>query len=202
MATINIKPTKAAIGNCSIKPEPNIIKTSSITEATMPDNLALAPAEVLIKLCPIIAQPPIPDKNPEAIFAVPCAMHSRFPFPRVSVISSIKFKVNKLSIKPTPATMQAKGNIIFKVSKSRGIFGIPNGGNPPLILSPAFNVSATDIVSIPNPMAMADTTKIAIKDEGTTLVNFGNPQIISIVNKVNPSIVSICVPCNKLSVPF
>ncbi len=107
IATININPTKAAIGNCSIKLLPNIINTKSITAAVIPDKRALAPEDVLIKLCPIIAQPPIPDKNPERIFAVPCATHSLLPRPLVSVISSIIFKVNKLSISPTPATIPA-----------------------------------------------------------------------------------------------
>ena len=71
IATINIKPTRAAIGSCSIKLLPNIINTKSITAAVIPDNLALAPEDVLIKLCPIIAQPPIPDKKPEKILAIP-----------------------------------------------------------------------------------------------------------------------------------
>ena len=50
MATINIRPTNAAMGNCSIKLDPNIINTNSIMAAVIPDNRALAPAEVFIKL--------------------------------------------------------------------------------------------------------------------------------------------------------
>ena len=71
MATIIISPVNAAIGSFSIKLEPNIINTRSITAATIPDNLALAPEEMLIRLCPIIAHPPIPESNPERIFAAP-----------------------------------------------------------------------------------------------------------------------------------
>ena len=69
--TIIIKPVKAAMGSFSIKPEPNMIKTRSIMAATIPESLALAPAEILIRLCPIIAHPPIPDSKPEIIFADP-----------------------------------------------------------------------------------------------------------------------------------
>ena len=50
IATMNIKPTKAAIGNRSIKLEPNMIKTKSITAAVIPESLARAPDDVLIKL--------------------------------------------------------------------------------------------------------------------------------------------------------
>jgi len=49
-----------------------MMNTRSIIDATIPDNLALAPFETLIKLCPIIAQPPIPEKTPERMFAAPC----------------------------------------------------------------------------------------------------------------------------------
>jgi len=50
MATIIIKPVSAAMGKRSIKPAPNMIKTSSITDATMPDSRALAPDEIFIRL--------------------------------------------------------------------------------------------------------------------------------------------------------
>jgi hypothetical protein len=39
-----------------------------------------------------MAQPPIPPNNPVTIFAPPCAKHSLFEFPLVSVNSSIKLK--------------------------------------------------------------------------------------------------------------
>ena len=78
-----------------------------MTEATIPESRALAPADILIRLCPIIAQPPIPENKPESIFAIPCAAASLLPRPLVSVISSIIFKVSKLSISPTPAIIAA-----------------------------------------------------------------------------------------------
>lgn len=49
-ATITITPVKAAMSSRSINEEPYMIKTKSITDATMPESLALAPDEILIKL--------------------------------------------------------------------------------------------------------------------------------------------------------
>ena len=106
-ATIIINPVRAAIGSCSIIPEPNMINISKATAATIPDKRALAPEETLIKLCPIIAHPPIPEKRPDSILAVPCATASLLLFPRVSVISSKMLSVNKLSINPTDAMIAA-----------------------------------------------------------------------------------------------
>ena len=103
--TMIINPVNAAIGTASIKLEPNITNTNSITEATIPDKRALAPLEMLMRDCPIMAQPPIPENNPESTFANPWAIASLFPRPRVSVISSTMLRVNKLSINPTPATI-------------------------------------------------------------------------------------------------
>ena len=48
IATMIIKPVNAAIGNCSMIGAPNMMNVSSINEATIPDNLALAPEEILI----------------------------------------------------------------------------------------------------------------------------------------------------------
>ncbi len=107
IATMIITPVNAAIGNFSIKPEPIMINTRSSKEAVIPDKRARAPDEILMRLCPIIAQPPIPEKNPDRIFAVPCATASLFPRPRVWVISSTIFNVSRLSMSPTPATISA-----------------------------------------------------------------------------------------------
>ena len=71
MATMIIKPVRAAMGTFSMKLEPNIINTSNITEATIPESRARAPLETLIKLWPIMAQPPIPENIPESILAAP-----------------------------------------------------------------------------------------------------------------------------------
>ena len=57
--------------------------------------------------CPIIAQPPIPPKNPVITLALPCAIHSRLEFPRVSVKSSTKLRVIRDSINPIAASIPA-----------------------------------------------------------------------------------------------
>ncbi|MNR11388.1 hypothetical protein D3C85_1276850 [compost metagenome] len=71
MATIIITPTKAAIGNLPITGAPTKIISRMVSEPIIADNLALAPAERLTKVCAIIGQPPIPKKKPFKIFAVP-----------------------------------------------------------------------------------------------------------------------------------
>jgi hypothetical protein len=73
--------------------------------ATIPESLALAPLETLIRL--FIAQHSH-QKKPIKYLLHPIA--SLFPY-LVSVISSIIFKVNKLSINPTPAIITAYGKI-------------------------------------------------------------------------------------------
>ena len=107
MATMIMRPVKAAMGNRSIKGAPNKMNTKSITAATMPLNRARAPELTLMRLCPIMAHPPMPLNKPLRMLAAPCATHSRLPWPRVPVISSRMFKVSRLSINPTPATMAA-----------------------------------------------------------------------------------------------
>ena len=76
------------------------------------------------------------------------------------------------------------------------------GGKPPFMDSPSDIVSATVSVSIPKPKTIADTTTIANKEEGTALVILGKPQIISIVNKVSPSIVQKGIPDINSEVPL
>ena len=122
ITTINITPTKAAIGTCSIKPEANKTKLKRVKAATIPDNLPLPPDLILIIDCPIMAQPPMPPNRPVTTFALPCAIHSLFALPRVSVRSSIKFKVISDSIKPIAAKITAYGKINLIVSHVNGIF--------------------------------------------------------------------------------
>ena len=107
ITTINITPTKAAIGTCSINPEANKIKANNVNAATIPDNLPRPPPFMLISDCPIMAHPPIPPKSPVTMFAPPCAKHSLLEFPLVSVSSSTKFNVIKDSIKPIAAKIKA-----------------------------------------------------------------------------------------------
>ena len=107
MATMIIRPVNAAMGNCSMSGAPNKMNTRSMTAAMMPESRARAPELTLMRLWPIIAQPPIPLKRPLKMFAEPWATHSRLPCPRVPVISSRMLRVKRLSIKPTPATIAA-----------------------------------------------------------------------------------------------
>ena len=71
IATMIIRPVRAAMGILSIYSAPNIMNISSMTEATIPDSRALAPDEILIRLWPIMAQPPIPENSPVTKFAIP-----------------------------------------------------------------------------------------------------------------------------------
>ena len=73
----------------------------------IPDKRPRPPPLILITVCPIIPQPPVPPKRPLKIFPAPCATHSLFPLPLVSVSSSTKFIVIKDSIKPTEAAKNA-----------------------------------------------------------------------------------------------
>ena len=52
-----------------------------------------------------------PDRSPDRMFAAPWATASLFPLPLVCVISSMIFKVNRLSMSPTPATIAAYGKM-------------------------------------------------------------------------------------------
>ena len=76
MTTINITPTSAAIGIISIKEEVYKININKNKAAAIPAILVLPPDLTLIIDCPIIAQPPIPPKNPVTVLAKPCAKHS------------------------------------------------------------------------------------------------------------------------------
>ena len=49
----------------------NRVEINNISEATIPERRALAPFEILIKLCPIMAHPPIPEKKPVTTLANP-----------------------------------------------------------------------------------------------------------------------------------
>lgn len=69
----------------------------------MPDSRFRAPLLMLIMLWPIMAQPPIPPRNPVTRLAVPCAKLSRLGRPRVSVMVSMKLSVSRLSMRPTDA---------------------------------------------------------------------------------------------------
>jgi hypothetical protein len=71
ITTMNITPTKAAIGIASIRALPYKIKKSRKREAAVAAILVLPPDLTFIIDCPIIAHPPIPPKNPVIVFAAP-----------------------------------------------------------------------------------------------------------------------------------
>ena len=135
---INITPTNAAIGTISMYLSAKRIKVNSVNAIITPDKRPLPPALILITVCPIIPQPPVPPKRPEMIFPEPCAIHSLFPFPLVSVSSSTKFIVIKVSINPTEAAKKAGNAINCSVSKLKGkfchnsIFGVGNSPFKPV----------------------------------------------------------------------
>ncbi len=71
MTTINITPTKAAIGICSIRGAPKSTKHNNATAATAPDKRPRPPELTLMMDCPIMAHPPIPPKRPFKMLAPP-----------------------------------------------------------------------------------------------------------------------------------
>lgn len=105
MTTINITPTNAALGMTAMTGEPTIIKSKRKSAAERPESLERPPELMLIIDWPIIAQPPMPEKKPEAMLPAPSAIHSRLALPRVSVISSMRLSVSNDSTAATPARM-------------------------------------------------------------------------------------------------
>ena len=106
ITTMNITPTRAASGICSIKSEAKRMKVNKNRAAAIPDSRVRPPDFTLITLWPIIAQPPMPPKKPVTVLATPWARHSREASPLVSVISATTFKVSKLSISPMAARIR------------------------------------------------------------------------------------------------
>ena len=117
ITTIIMIPVRAAMGILSISADKNTINTNSAIAAEKPDNRPLPPESIFIIVWPIIAHPPIALKNPQTKFASPCPTHSRLGLPSVSVISSTKVNVSRLSINPMPAMVREKGNTMKKVEK-------------------------------------------------------------------------------------
>ena len=167
--TTNITPTNAAMGICSINDDANSINSSRNTAARMPDKRIRAPDFMLIMLCPIMAQPPMPPKNPVTTLAKPWDIHSRFFCPLVSVMPSINERVSKDSINPIPAKMKAKGRTILAVSKFNGTSGTENSGRPPEMLARSPTVG----VSIPPKITAADTTTIPASAAGMRFDTLG-----------------------------
>ena len=85
----------------------------------------------------------------------------------------------------------------MKVSKVQSIFGIWNGGNPPLMdaISPTVLVSKSKKNTIPK------TTKIATKEAGIILLSFGKPQMMKMVKATNPENKYNAFPVNQFPSP-
>ena len=126
ITTINITPVSAAKGIISTSGAAKRSIPNRKSAAAIPDKRPLPPPRILIILCPIMAQPPMPPKKPFTTFAKPCPIHSLFPRPRVSVSSSTKVRVIKDSISPTAAANNENGRINLSVATSKVISGRAN----------------------------------------------------------------------------
>ena len=123
-----------------------------------------------------MAHPPIPPNSPVMILAPPWAIHSRLEFPRVSVKSSIKFKVIKDSINPMAASIKAYGKMNDNVFIFKGILvkvSKTGTGNPPFNPSPPPSRMKDPTVATSNPekITIPETTRIAISASGSFLAS-------------------------------
>ena len=82
-----------------------------------------APFLTLIMVWPIIAQPPMPPKNPVTMLATPWPMDSRVLLEGVSVMSSTSLAVISDSISPTSAIASAYGAMTVRVCDAEGHVG-------------------------------------------------------------------------------
>ena len=199
MTTMNITPTNAAIGICSISGAPKRINDNRPRAATTPESRPRPPELTLMMLWPIIAQPPIPPNKPLIKLALPWAIHSRFPEPLDSVRSSIRFRVIKDSMRPTAARRNAVENrvdqwpvtVCSTLKMSHCKVGSPAWRPSP---PPSRINEPTVLTSSPRPMAKAATTMIPVSAAGTTLVTLGSNHMINIVRPTSPIIVYNSLP--------
>ena len=131
MATMIIKPVRAAMGNCSIKGAPNTMNTNNITAATMPLSRARAPELDVDEALANHGASPHPAE--QATQHVGRALGHAFPVPLATGACDLvqDVQVSKLSMSPTPATTAAYGKMMVNVSQVTGTSGRWNGGNPP-----------------------------------------------------------------------
>src|SRR5690554_769606 len=101
--TMIITATTAALGICATQSPKKTTSISKNTPAIKVDKRVRPPDLTLITDCPIMAQPAMPPKNPEAMLAVPWPTHSRFLLLGVSVKSSRIVAVIIDSSRPTAA---------------------------------------------------------------------------------------------------
>ncbi|MNG36481.1 hypothetical protein D3C84_1235200 [compost metagenome] len=67
---------------------------------------------MLIMLCPISTQPPMVANRPATTLPPPCASASRLGWPRLSVMSSIRFSVSSDSSRPMAASTSEYGRMM------------------------------------------------------------------------------------------
>ena len=128
MDTKIITATRAAIGMIATTGPRATTRTSSSAPDRNVDSRVRAPDFTLIMVWPIIAQPPMPPKRPEAMLAMPRPQDSRVLFDPVSVTSSTSLAVIRDSMSPTKATPNANGAMIVRVSRVSGTVGMPKNG--------------------------------------------------------------------------
>ena len=177
ITTINITPTSAAIGIWPMTGPPTMMNKAKVTAAVTPEVRPRPPDFMLMRLWPIIAHPPMPPKRPDRKLAPPCAIHSRFPWPLVSVRSSMSCSVMSDSMIPTIATAKAVPPMTLIASMFQTIsVGRCGIGKAPLRVPlpvPSRRTSDTVRVSAKKKLTKPTMT-IATRVEGSAFVNFGN----------------------------
>ncbi|MNJ55997.1 hypothetical protein D3C77_515230 [compost metagenome] len=169
MHTMNITPTRAAIGIALTTSPSTMMRNNRPTPDTNVDKRVRPPDLTLIIDWPIIAQPAIPPKKPVTMLASPCPFISRFLSLGVSVISSIKVAVISDSSSPTMANDKDTGNITLNMSHDKPTSGRWNTGKS-LVIVP---MSPTVLTFRPRSTVMMDTIIIAAKAEGNAFVILG-----------------------------
>ncbi|VTR26583.1 Uncharacterised protein [Actinobacillus pleuropneumoniae] len=146
------------------------MRNSRNTPETKVDNRVRPPDFTLITVCPIMAQPAMPPKNPVITLEMPCPRISRFLSLPVSVISSTSDAVSSDSVIPTTARAREIGNIVRIMSKLTVTFGMWKNGSACVMLP----MSPTVCTGALNQTATIVITMIATSADGTALVTSGN----------------------------
>ncbi|MNT21220.1 hypothetical protein D3C72_1565520 [compost metagenome] len=162
--------TSAGIGIFATSGPSTTIRNRRKEPATKVESRVEPPDFTLMTDCPIMAQPPIPPKNPVTKLAMPCPLHSRRLSLGVSVRSSTICAVIIDSSNPTAAMVSEYGRMIRKVSKLNGTFGIRNTGRD----EGSFPMSPTVLTCSPPKMEMTVSTMMATSGDGTAFVRRGN----------------------------
>ncbi len=123
----------------------------------------------LIIVWPIMAQPPMPPKNPVTMLAMPWPMDSRVLEEWVSVMSSTSLAVISDPIRPTRAIANAYGAIVVRVSRVKGTSGSPGTGRD----EGSSPLSPTVGTAMPAATVMTVRMTMDTRGAGMTLVILG-----------------------------